>query len=655
MKKLFFGFLFLIASLTTFSQVTGKLGYWTFDDSTSKDISGYGNNGTDVTGGSAFKVVAGIKKTAYYFNGSQYVDLGSNYPLNFGVKKNFSVSLWYRSPSGDTSYGKERGIFGKVYGTSQYTDYYMMVHNTSSSNYYGKIVWGTGQSIDSASWSNCNEPKIGLWHHLVGTIKYNSSTKYYEKKIFVDNVLKKYVKNSSIRADSNTYSAYIGNCVATSGSYYFKGEIDEVTLYNHDLSDAEVHKLYEFYTPKVTSLSSLTCVPSGTSITLNSNIKYNRIIWNTGDTSVNITVTKSGEYFYTVIGDKDSNVSNKVKVGFQTKKASITINKPMAACLNAPLNLSANYLTSDSIVKFLWLTDSSGSQLGSKVSFTFKSLGYKIIKLVTTSYYGCNDTLRDILTIKTTSKPRIITTTNKAFCQGDSILLYAAAGTKYRWNTKDSTKLIVVKNSGSFYVTNLDANGCKDSSDTVIITVNPTSFSPDFTSNTTSLSSKPYKVLFINNTSSLYKYNFNWSFGDGGKSTSTDPIYTYSNPGTYSVGLVVTNKSTGCKDSILKKNYISITTSIKTQSEKLSQVLVYPNPISTEVNINLLPKSNISCIIELVSLSGQLITLDKNIKLIENQLFKVNIQTNSIGSGIYNLNIKSTTGELLYSTQLIKN
>jgi len=48
-----------------------------------------------------------------------------------------------------------------------------------------------------------------------------------------------------------------------------------------------------------------------------------------------------------------------------------------------------------------------------------------------------------------------------------------------------------------------------------------------------------------------------WNFGDGGLSSSQNPVYTYTNPGTYSVSLTAANA--GGSDTITKNAYVNVT------------------------------------------------------------------------------------------------
>ncbi len=84
---------------------------------------------------------------------------------------------------------------------------------------------------------------------------------------------------------------------------------------------------------------------------------------------------------------------------------------------------------------------------------------------------------------------------------------------------------------------------------------NPSVINPDFTANLTSYCSLPATVNFNNTTVSGSSYF--WDFGDGGTSTATNAVYSYTANGTYHVKL----KAVGCNsnvDSIIKTSYITI-------------------------------------------------------------------------------------------------
>ena len=51
---------------------------------------------------------------------------------------------------------------------------------------------------------------------------------------------------------------------------------------------------------------------------------------------------------------------------------------------------------------------------------------------------------------------------------------------------------------------------------------------------------------------------FSWSFGDGGSSTSTNPVHSYTQNGVYTVKLYATGCGSSTQDSLIKTSYISV-------------------------------------------------------------------------------------------------
>ncbi len=67
----------------------------------------------------------------------------------------------------------------------------------------------------------------------------------------------------------------------------------------------------------------------------------------------------------------------------------------------------------------------------------------------------------------------------------------------------------------------------------------------------------PETISFQNTSTGSGLLSYQWSFGDGGTSTQSSPVHTYTTAGTFSVRLIVTN-SAGCTDTVIKTNILTL-------------------------------------------------------------------------------------------------
>src|SRR3989338_6921728 len=202
----------------------GLVGYWTFDGKDTatniKDVSGNGNHGLlQPTNATSSMKVAGKIGQGLKFNGStQSVAAVSKVDVTDAM----TLTYWIRNDKNAESYiGNMRwnGVSG----------YAMTLNN-------GIFYWGNGTS--QQAWSSGATSGLGKWNHIVITLDANRITSY-KNGAYVNSV----AKSISGNVGSGGYTLKLG-MDASPGSYYLKGTLDDVRIYNRALSASEVKSLY---------------------------------------------------------------------------------------------------------------------------------------------------------------------------------------------------------------------------------------------------------------------------------------------------------------------------------------------------------------------------------------------------------------------------
>ena len=188
-------------------------------------------DGTTVIGTAT---VQPASRPALQFDGtSGYVDLGSSNAFNFQANQAFSVSFWINST--DTN---EPMIVGKGEG--------FLGHNAtgwSIFTYSGYLYFQLNAGVKSASdelqaWDLSTPICNGLWHHV--TVTYDGSKTASGTRFYIDGVAQTLGTDSNdlwANAIHSNVDATIG--AAPAGSSYFSGELQQVLLFNTQISEAE--------------------------------------------------------------------------------------------------------------------------------------------------------------------------------------------------------------------------------------------------------------------------------------------------------------------------------------------------------------------------------------------------------------------------------
>jgi hypothetical protein len=236
MKKLLLLLTLALCAPMTFAQNVpsyvpsdGLVGYWPFNGN-ANDVSGNGNNGTN-NGATLTTDRFGNTNSAYSFNGStSFIQLPSSiHPSQI------SVSLWVKPSSNQSN---QVIIRNRWYGFGVHYNFIWSGANKANK-------FGTDLHINNGSDYNaysCLIPQninLNQWYNIVFT--YDGTT----YKVFLDNVL---VFQSNVYKDTIKYqNAGLGFAFGRDGDnpdFYFKGSLDDVSIWNRALSQEEITNLY---------------------------------------------------------------------------------------------------------------------------------------------------------------------------------------------------------------------------------------------------------------------------------------------------------------------------------------------------------------------------------------------------------------------------
>ena len=207
--------------------------HWTFDDGTGNTAKDSVDNAHPGTIGGTANWVNGQLGGALDFDGStNYVDIEGENPIISGT---FSLTMWV--------YARDIPTAAKEYrmplSNDAWVDGAIHVHIMPETGIF-KIDTKNGTDIPSNTVIEANR-----WYHVAGTLDADG-----ESKIYINGVL-----DNSATGSSKEY--FIGP--ASIGAYqnnsrFFNGMIDDVRIFNHILSEAEIQEIVE-------SDQGLACAP----------------------------------------------------------------------------------------------------------------------------------------------------------------------------------------------------------------------------------------------------------------------------------------------------------------------------------------------------------------------------------------------------------
>ena len=222
------------ALIADWSEAATKAGLWLRFDDPARPFYDYSgsvppHDGACLTGSGTSSTGCTLDANGHF--GSALKLTGSSYVWSAaGVgATGYAVSLWFKTTTGGPLFIGETA--GKRYSVSDIT--------VLDSGIYARVN-GTGEQI--ASYRNWMD---GKWHHVVQTLGYGmtgTNLADMRHKLYVDGVL--VATGAATFLTEPVASSYVGQSIHSSSSGYV-GSIDDVRLFDHQLTMSDVRELFD--------------------------------------------------------------------------------------------------------------------------------------------------------------------------------------------------------------------------------------------------------------------------------------------------------------------------------------------------------------------------------------------------------------------------
>jgi len=291
--------------------------------------------------------------------------------------------------------------------------------------------------------------------------------------------------------------------------------------------------------------------------------------WNFGDNTTSTQTNPThkyaapGTYSVTLKADLNGCIATKVQKVYQFDKPTANFALKSGTCDNETFSFTNKTTITSGLVGNFWdFNDNGAVSTDLNPDYKFATPGNKKVMLVSTSEFGCADTMYKTVTVKESPKtayintplcsvkPTDFTNTSKAVAGtnadytwdfGDGTTSKTESPT-HDWNAKLGPKTVT-------FTIVLD-NGCSQtvSKDLVVLTQPK----PNFSANDVCAGDD---VVFVNNTTwPQGDISYKWDFGDGTTSTNSDPSKKYITSVTLTPNVTLyAYIAGGCADSVTQK------------------------------------------------------------------------------------------------------
>jgi hypothetical protein len=314
-------------------------------------------------------------------------------------------------------------------------------------------------------------------------------------------------------------------------------------------------------------------------------------------------------------GDESPRVSIVVTINALPLTPTITANGATSFCTGGNV-----VLTSSSTTGNTWSTNATTQSITITTSGSYS--------VTVTDINGCSAT-SNATTVNVSNAPTpTITASATQACSGDIVTLTSSSADSYVWSNGDTTQSIQVTASGTYSVvtTNTDACAGVGTSNTVNVTFTATpTAAGSFTTNG--------NIVTFSNTSTGAS-TYSWDFGDFTNSSASAPVHAYAVNGDYQVVLTAINGN--CSDTVIFN--VSITVGVE-ELMGIANVLVYPNPTSSDVFVSFDNQNGNAINIEVVDQLGRVVYASDEFNSIGFNTIELNLA--NVSDGMYSVLVHS--------------
>ena len=580
------------ASLGSNALTNGLVGWWPFT-SNANDLSGNGNNGTN-NGATLTTDRFSNSNSAYNFNGSSdFIQVTHNSSLTFTTSVSFSFWLNVPDSSLNTTGIQERQAIGKQRTPSASGIGFETTDGSTPKLAPQFYIQGGAQYED-------NSPiTINTWHHLVGTYD-GTILKLYKNSFLIGTNI------GPFNLSTITQNLFFGKQGAL--GCFFKGKLDDIGIWNRELSSCEINQLYTASPGTINVVVSNSIICAGQSATLSAS-GANSYTWSNSSNSSSIVVSPSVTTTYSVAGSSSIGWTSTAINLTVNPNPTITVNSG-AICVGQNFSINPNGANTYTI-------QGGNAVVSPSINTTYTVIG--------TNTAGCVSQAFATSSLTVNPNP-IITVNNGTICAGQNFTINPNGANTY---TIQGGNAVVSPTSNTNY--------------TVVGTSTAGCVSQAFA--TSSLIVNPNPTVTVNSGAICIGESFTIS-PNGANTYTIQGASAVVSPSINTTYTVIGTSTAGCVSQAFATSSLTVNqcVGITNQNMDLGGVSIYPNPTNGEFTIELVSVNN--TYITITNVLGQIIKTQKA-ELI-NQ-----IDLNLFDKGVYFINVMENN-QSVYRGSMIK-